>query len=336
MLDVTVVLLGDGLSSTAIVPVEIFHSAGQLWNELHDRPMQPAFRVRTVTLDGNSVRSSYGLAITPDCAMDEVEQTDIIIVSTSGLELDTALVENSTLLPWLRQQYEQGAYVAAVCMGAAYLAEAGLLEGRTATTHWAVSAQLAARYPNVNWRPELFVTEDSRLLCGGGVYASMDVSLYLVEKLCGHEVAVQCAKALLMPMPRMHQLGYAMLPISQPHANERIRTAEIFMQANFRDDVSTQTLADRCGLGARTFVRHFKAATGRLPAAYLQAVRIDAAKSMLERDNTPIQTISLEVGYDDVAFFRSLFKRSTGMTPAEYRAQFAPMCVRGMVALEAP
>jgi transcriptional regulator GlxA family with amidase domain len=173
------------------------------------------------------------------------------------------------------------------------------------------------------------------VLCSGGVYASMDVSLYLVEKLCGHEVAVQCAKALLLPMPRIHQLGYAMLPISHPHADERIRTAEIFLQAHFRGDVSTQSLAECCGLGARTFVRHFKAATGRLPAAYLQALRIDAAKSMLEQDNKPIQTISVEVGYDDVAFFRSLFKRSTGMTPAEYRAQFAPMRVRGLVALEA-
>ncbi len=336
MLDVTVVLLDEGLSSTAVVPVEIFHAAGALWNALHDRPTQPAFRVRTVTLDGKSVRSSYGLAITPDAALEDIDRSDIVVVSTSGLDMDARIVENSALLPWLRHHYDQGAYVAGVCMATAYLAEAGLLDGRMATTHWAMGARFAARYPKVNWRPDLFVTEDSRVLCSGGVYAAMDVSLYLVEKLCGHEVAVQCAKALLLPMPRIHQSGYAMLPISQPHADERIHTAEVFLQENFRDDVSTQTLADRCGLGARTFVRHFKAATGRLPAAYLQALRIEAAKSMLERDTKPIQSISTDVGYDDVAFFRSLFKRSTGMTPAEYRAQFAPLRVRSQVALEAP
>ncbi|MGA0602759.1 GlxA family transcriptional regulator [Caulobacter sp. KR2-114] len=334
MLDVTVVLLDDGLSSTAIMPVEVFHSAGALWNDLHDRPAQPAFRVRTVSVDGASVRSPYGLDIRPQGAIADVERTDIVIIPTSGLELDLKMVENSALLPWLRRHHAQGAYVAGVCMGAAYLAEAGLLDGRIATTHWAVADRLAARYPKVQWRPEMFVTEDQRLLCSGGVCGSIDVSLYLVEKLCGHEVAVQCAKALVAPMPRIHQSGYAMLPVGQPHDDDRIRRVEGFLRTHFSDDISTRALADRAGLGERTFVRHFKAATGRQPAAYLQALRIEAAKAMLERDGRPIQSISAEVGYDDVAFFRSLFKRSTGMTPAEYRAHFAPMSVRGQPSIE--
>jgi transcriptional regulator GlxA family with amidase domain len=332
MLDVTVVLLDDGLSSTAITPVEIFHAAGSLWNELHDRPARPAFRVRTVSLTGDAVRTPYGLSIRPEASIDDVARTDIVVVPTSGLDLDLKLVENSALLPWLRRLYEQGAYVAGVCMGAAYLAEAGLLDGRIATTHWAVCDRLAARYPQVRWRPELFVTEDSRVLCSGGLYAAMDVSLYLVQKLCGHEVAVQCAKALLLPMPRTHQSGYAMLPVSRPHGDERIRSVEAYLHENFSDDLSTQCLAAQAGLGARTFVRHFKAATGKLPAAYLQALRIEAAKAMLEREAKPIQSISSTVGYDDVAFFRGLFKRTTGMTPAEYRAHFAPLSVRGQTA----
>jgi transcriptional regulator GlxA family with amidase domain len=335
MLDVTVVLLDDGLSSTAIVPVEIFHTAGALWHELHDRPPQPAFRVRTVSLHGGAVRSPYGLAIQPETNLEAIERTDIVVIPTSGLDLDLKLVENSNLLPWLRRHYARGAYVVGVCMGAAYLAEAGLLDGRIATTHWAVCDRLAARWPRVHWRPELFVTEDSRVLCSGGIYAAMDVSLYLVEKLCGHEVAVQTAKTLLLPMPRTHQSSYAMLPVSRPHGDERIRAAEAFLQANYHREVSTQSLADRAGLGVRTFVRHFKAATGKLPATYLQALRIEASKAMLERDARPIQSISSEVGYDDIAFFRSLFKRSTGMTPAEYRAHFGPLMVRGQVALEA-
>lgn len=336
MLDVTVVLLDDGLSSTAIMPVEIFHSAGRLWNALHDVPGEPPFRVRTVSVHGGPVRSPYGLQILPEGSLADVERTDIVIVPTSGLELDLKMVENSALLPWLRRQYEQGAYVAGVCMGSAYLAEAGLLDGRIGTTHWSVCGRIADRYPQVKWKPDLFVTEDARVLCSGGVCGSVDVSLYMVEKLCGHEVAVQTAKALLLPMPRIYQSGYAMAPISQPHDDERIRTAEAFLQANFRDEVSTPHLADHVGLGERTFVRRFKAATGRQPAAYLQKLRIEAAKTLLERDGAPVQSISAEVGYEDVAFFRRLFRRNTGMTPAEYRAHFAPMHVRGAVALEAP
>jgi transcriptional regulator GlxA family with amidase domain len=329
MLDVTVVLLDDGLSSTAIMPVEIFHSAGALWNELHDRAAEPAFRVTTVSLDGKAVMSPYGVGLAPQGAIGDIARTDIVIVPTSGLELDLKMVANSALLPWLRRHHEQGAIVAGVCMGAAYLAEAGLLDGKVATTHWAVSERLAARYPRVRWRPDLFVTEDSRLLCSGGVYAAIDVSLYLVEKLCGHETAVQTAKALLLPMPRVCQTGYAMLPVSRPHEDERIRAVEGWLQGNFRAEVSTQELACRAGLGAKTFVRHFKAATGRLPAAYVQALRIEAAKVMLEHDDKPIQRVASDVGYDDVAFFRGLFKRTTGMTPGEYRTHFAPLSVRG-------
>jgi transcriptional regulator GlxA family with amidase domain len=261
-------------------------------------------------------------------SIDSIERTDIIIVPTSGMEMDVKLVEHSALLPWLRRHHAAGAYVAGVCMGAAYLAEAGLLDGRMATTHWALAAEFARRWPRVNWRTDLFVTEDKRLLCSGGVYASIDLSLYLVEKLCCHEVAVQCARALLLPRPRIHQSGYAMLPLSPPHGDERIRAVETFLQTNFRDDVSIGALAKKAALGARTLARRFKAATGRHPSAYLQAVRIETAKAMLEQDTTPIQSVSSAVGYDDVAFFRSLFKRSTGMTPAEYRAQFAPLSVR--------
>lgn len=329
MLDVTVVVLDDGLASTAVMPMEIFHCAGRLWNELMGQATEPAFRVRVVSPRGDPARSPYGLMLGPQDSIDAVERTDIVIVPTSGLELDEKLIENSALLPWLRRLHAQGAHVAGVCMGAAYLAEAGLLDGRVATTHWAVADQLAARWPKVRWRPELFVTEDSRVLCSGGVCASMDISLHLVEKFCGHAVALQTAKALLLPMPRVHQSGYAMLPVSKAHADERIRAIESFLQANFRHDVSVATLADQAGMGARTFTRRFKAATGRLPADYLQALRIEAAKAMLERGAEPVQTISAAVGYDDVAFFRRLFKRGSGMTPTEYRAHFAPMAVRG-------
>ncbi|GAA0325094.1 GlxA family transcriptional regulator [Sphingomonas oligophenolica] len=334
MLDVTIMLLDDGLSSTAVMPAEIFHCAGALWNELNDKPAEPAFRVRTVSLNGSPVHSPTGFSVAPGGAIGDVDRTDILIVPTSGLEFDGKLLENSALLPHLRRHYEQGAYVVGVCMGAAYLAEAGLLDGRIATTHWAIAGAFAARYPSVRWRPELFVTEDSRLLCSGGVGASIDVSLYLVEKLCGHEVAVKCARALLLPMPRLYQSSYATLPVSQPHDDARIRAVEAFLQANFRHDIPTRSLADRAGLGERTFVRHFKSATGRLPAAYLQALRIEAAKAMLEREAKPIQSISSEIGYDDVSFFRALFKRGTGMTPAEYRRHFAPLSVRGNAAAE--
>jgi transcriptional regulator GlxA family with amidase domain len=329
VLDVCVIMMADGYASTALMPIEVFHSAGALWSELKGESPDPRFRVITASMDGKPVRSPYGgLSMTPQYAIDDVGHADIVIVPTSGLALDTKLVENSSLLPWLRRRYAEGAYVAGVCMGAAYLAEAGLLDGRRATTHWALGEDFRKRYPKVDWQADHFVTEDSRLLCSGGVAAAADISLYLVEKLCGHEVAVQTAKALLLNMPRTHQSGYAVLPLSPPHSDERIARVEALMQRGFREGHSNEQLAACAGMSERTFLRRFKAATGRVPAAYMQAVRVEAAKAMLEHEDQPIQVVSEQVGYQDASFFRTLFKRATGMTPADYRARFAALSVR--------
>ena len=174
----------------------------------------------------------------------------------------------------------------------------------------------------------MLVTEDARLLCSGGLTAAADVSLYLVEKLCGHDIAVQTAKALLLSMPRASQSGYAMLPLSPPHNDDAIRGAEMTLQSRFIEDIGVEQLAECAAMSSRTFLRRFKAATGRLPGAYLQAVRIEMAKAMLERDRASVQSVANAVGYEDVSFFRNIFKRETGMTPAEYRSHFASMDVR--------
>jgi transcriptional regulator GlxA family with amidase domain len=115
--------------------------------------------------------------------------------------------------------------------------------GERLPRHWATADEFRRRYPKVNWRPEKFITEDRRMLCSGGVYSSMDLSLYLVEKFCGHEVALQCAKALLINMPRPCQSGYAVLPLSRPHDDDKVRAAEAYLEQNYARDVSVEALA---------------------------------------------------------------------------------------------
>jgi transcriptional regulator GlxA family with amidase domain len=325
VLDVTVVLLDEGYVSTAIAPIEIFHSAGVLWNWLHGDAVQPRFRVRVASIDGRAVTSLCALRLTPECAIADIEKTDIIILPASGWDVQGEIARNTPLLPWLRKWHEHGAWIAGVCTGVAFLAECGLLDGRNATTHWGVADIFRQRYPRVQWRPEQFVTEDSRLLCSGGVYASIDLSLYLVEKFCGREIALQCAKSLLLSMPRGRQSGYSMLPLSRPHSDDRIRQTEEYLQRHYDRDISIDDLAARAGMGPRNFIRRFKAATGRVPGAYIQMLRVAAAKELLEHGAASIQAVASKIGYDDVAFFRSLFKRHTGMTPAEYRHRFGQM-----------
>lgn len=325
VLNVTVVLLEGGYASTAIGPIEVFHSAGMLWNMLHGEELAPRFRVQIASIDGGAITSLCALGMTPQFSIDDIKRTDIIILPASGLDVQDRIARNTPLLPWLRKWHKRGAYVAGICSGAAFLAEAGLLEGRQATTHWAVAEALQVRYPKVKWQPDHFVTEDNRLLCSGGVYASIDLSLYLVEKFCGHEIALQCAKSLLVSMPRSSQSGYAMVPLSRPHSDEKIREIEQYMQRHFDRDLPIEFFAERANMGARNFIRRFKAATGQLPRAYIQALRVASAKQLLENGATSVQTVCSKIGYEDIAFFRSLFKRHTGMTPAEYRTRFAGM-----------
>ena len=324
-LDVTILLLEDGFASTAIGPIEVFHSAGVVWNWLHGETVQPRFKVRTASIDGRSVSAVCALGLTPNCGIADIKKTDIIIVPASGWEVLDQIAQNTPLLPWLKKWHARGAYIAGVCTGVAFLAECGILDGRQATTHWGVADLFRERYPKVLWRTEQFVTEDGPIFCSGGVYSSMDLSLYLVEKFCGHEVAVQCAKALLLSMPRGRQSGYSVVQLSRPHSDDKIRQAEEYLQEYFDTDISIEVLADRIGMGPRNFIRRFKAATGRLPGAYVQMLRVSAAKEMLEEGVNSIQTVCSKSGYEDAAFFRRLFKRHTGMTPAEYRKRFAQM-----------
>ena len=321
-LDVTVLLVSGNYASTALAPIEVFHSAGSLWNRLRNEESAPCFRVTAASVDGRPVTTAYGVGLCPEVGISKIRHTDLIIVPASGFDIDAQLAANRKLFRWIRDWYARGAYVAGICSGAAFLAEAGLLDGRRATTHWGIADMLKERFPGVNWCPEVFVTEDQRVLCSGGVYAAIDLSLYLVDKFCGHEIALQTAKSLLVDMPRTRQSGYAVLPFSAPHDDERIREAEAIIHHEFDRDLSIDLLARRSNMSPRTFIRRFKAATGRLPGDYLQTVRISVAREMLEESNRSVHAVCSAVGYEDVAFFRSLFKRKTGMTPGEYRSRF--------------
>ena len=336
VLDVTVVLLDGGYASEAIGPMEVFHSAGWLWNSLQGEKPQPRFRVRAASVDGGAVMSLCGLGLEPQLAIRDVKHADLILVPAANWDGQQQIAaRNAPLLPWIRKWHARGAYVAGVCTGVGSLAESGILDGRLATTHWAVADSFRERYPKVRWQPEQLVTEDGNVFCGGGIYAALDLSLYLVEKFCGHEVAVKSARSLLLNMPRSRQSGYSIVPLARPHTDSPIREIEEFLQDHFVRGASIEALAERARMSPRNFIRRFKAATGRMPGEYLQALRMASARDLLENGRIPIGSIAAKVGYEDAAFFRALFRRHTGITPAEYRSRFGSLMLgRGDAARE--
>jgi transcriptional regulator GlxA family with amidase domain len=322
ILAVAIVLANEGYASTAVGPIEVFASAGIMWNEMVGDEPRPRFRVSVASIDGEPIDSAYGLRIAPDYALADVGPVDLVMVSASGPVPAEWMSRYAALLPWLSERYEAGTLIAGVCSGVAFLAEAGLLDGRRATTHWGIAEAFRLRYPKVDWRPDLLITEDAGLFCGGGVNAAGDLSLYLVERLCGRDVAVNCSRALLLDMPRLNQSGYAVLPLARPHTDARVQRAEHHLSENFGRDVPIGELANVTGMSCRNLVRRFKGATGYMPGAYLQMLRVAAARGMLEDGAPSIQQVGLSVGYEDTAFFRRVFKRHSGMTPAAYRDRF--------------
>jgi transcriptional regulator GlxA family with amidase domain len=323
MIDVTVVLLEGSLPSTSMVPLEIFACAGSLWGMLMGTPSEPRFRVRTATIDGGKTQNFVPVTLEPSISIADVGRTDLIVIPAAGIDLELARSSNAELVRWLARRGKKTA-VAGICTGATLLAAAGLLDGRRGTTHWALVEASRRMYPNVEWCADRFVTESDNIFCGGGVYASIDLSLYLVEHFCGHVLAVQTAKALLLEAPRIWQSSYAEQPPRSAHHDEPVQRAQKWLYTHFREAVDFDQVAAKVGMSPRNFARRFKAATGEAPLTYLHRLRIDTAKRQLENAHRSVQEISEQIGYEDVAFFRQLFRRHTGTSPREYRARFGP------------
>jgi transcriptional regulator GlxA family with amidase domain len=322
MIDVTVLILDQTFSSTAVGPMEVFRHAGSLWNNLTGKPPKPRFNVTTASIDGRLVDCDGPLQIQPTAAIQDVRQTDLIFIPSTGVSIDDVVERNGPVVPWLKRWHKRGVAIASVCSGVGLVAATGMLDGRRATTHWGLAERFREKYPKVKWMPELMVTEDRGFYCGGGVHAALDLSLYLVEKFCGHDVAMESSKALLIETPRAWQAGFAVVPLKTEHDDDSISAAQDWLHENFHRPFPLEAPARRVGMSLRNFVRRFKQATGDSPLAYLQKLRIAAAKRLLENNHRTMQEISDAVGYQDVAFFRALFQRHTGISPSEYRQKF--------------
>ncbi|MCP8686542.1 GlxA family transcriptional regulator [Marinobacterium sedimentorum] len=319
---ITILAPGFGYASTLIGPYEVFTSAGVLWDLLQGEAAEARFEVIMASEDGQPVTYDGGISIQPKTSVRSVRRTDLIFVPSIGLDLERVFNSNPRMLKFLQQEAAKGTLIAGVCTGVAMLAEAGLLNDRPATTHWALAEEYKVRYPKVNWKAELFITESDNLFCGGGVYASLDLCLYLVERLAGYEVAKQCGRALLINAPRTWQASFSTPLINQRHQDQKIRQIQEYMEENFSTSFTVDEVAQHAGMSTRNFTRRFKQATGEAPLNYLHKLRVNCAKTLLETDFISVQQVCFDVGYEDAPFFRRIFKRYTGLTPSDYKQRF--------------
>jgi transcriptional regulator GlxA family with amidase domain len=281
----------------------------------------PYFAVKVVTADGLPVTCYNNLVITPHCAMYECEP-DIVIIP-GILNIEDTLRQSSAVIDWLQKQYERGTLLTSICSGSLLLAATGLLDGKIATTHWAMVNQFRKRFPDVQLKPDELITEDSGLVCSGGYNSFLDVSIYVIGKLCCPEVALQCSKIFLHDKGSRSQAPYSIFAGPQDHGDKQILSIQQLLEKEYTKNFDFNALAKQYGMGRRTLERHFKKATGETPLAYLQQIRVEHAKQLLESGNASFDEISYQVGYMDNSFFRKLFIKRTSLRPSEYRARFS-------------
>jgi transcriptional regulator GlxA family with amidase domain len=302
---------------------------GSGWEMLTGWPSGPRqFAPRIVGVSRAPFRNSIGLTIVPDLAFAEVGRADVVIVPDLGLGRDEDPRGRwPEAAAWLRRMHDGGALVCSVCTAALVLAEAGLLDGAEATCHWAAADQMRGRYPRVRLRPERVIVPagpEHRIVTAGASASWTDLVLYLVARFCGEEEARRTAKLFLFGDRSDGQLPFAARVRPRQHDDAAVAAAQVWIADNYAAGNPVAGMTAASGLAPRTFVRRFQAVTGYAPLDYVQSLRIEEAKQMLETTDAPVDAVATEAGYAEPAAFRRIFKRLTGVTPSQYRQRFGP------------
>jgi transcriptional regulator GlxA family with amidase domain len=294
-----------------------------------------------VSTTGQPVTCLGGLTLSVHGHYRQVEGLDLILIGAIGHPAHRESGFDVDVLQWLIQQHALGTKIVSICTGAFVLAATGLLDGKQATTHWQCASLFKESYPQVILRSEKMITQQGNLYCSGGASAYQDMSLYLVREFFGDAVAQYCAKAILIDSDRYSQAHYASYQPSRHHNDALVHKIQDWLRDNLDGNLASNSSGEACEsmskgfsitdlakmvhLSERQFKRRFKQATNESPLAYVQALRVEMAKHLLEVTGQGIEAVSRAVGYEDVRFFRQIFKRIVGLSPSEYRQKFALM-----------
>jgi transcriptional regulator GlxA family with amidase domain len=284
---------------------------------------KPEFTIQLVGLS-REVRQSSGLfTISPDVVIDEVVKTDLILIPALHGDQSQALTLNQSFVPWILRQYQDGAEIASMCIGAFFLASTGLLRGRQCATHWVEASAFRRMFPEVHLVDDKILTDEEGIYTSGGAYAYLNLLLYLIEKYVGRDVAILIAKTFMIDMDRHSQSPFIMFQAQRDHTDETIRKAQEYIETHFQDRITVDQLAYTLAISRRNFERRFKKATGNTIAEYIQRVKIEAAKKNLENGQRSVNEVMYEVGYNDTKTFRETFRKITGLSPVDYRNKYS-------------
>jgi len=298
----------------------------KLFTEVNDlaasmgRP--PLFNVQLVGISRETPLNNGLFTVTTEWTVDNVKKTDLVIIPAVHGDLQEAIKNNEAFLPWIIDQYKQGAEIASLCLGAFLLASTGLLKGRNCATHWLAANDFRKMFPDVNLVADKILTDEYGIYSSGGAYSYLNLILYLVEKYAGREMSVFVSKVFQIDIERDSQSPFTIFRGQKEHEDEPIKQAQEFIEKNFQDKITVDQLASMFALGRRNLERRFKKATSNTVVEYIQRVKIEAAKLSLEKSKHNVTEVMYNVGYSDPKAFRVTFKRITGLSPVQYRNKY--------------
>jgi transcriptional regulator GlxA family with amidase domain len=323
---VAILAMPETTASVVYGMYDLFMSAGRDWGAIVEgRPGPQVMEPSVVSSHTGSFTAANGVPMVPQGTL-AGEGFDVVCVPElavpPGEPLDGRFVAE---IDWIRRCYAGGAAVATACSGALLLAEAGLLDGEEATTHWAYGDVLRRRHPRVKLRLQAALVsagEAQRLIMAGGGTSWLDLGLYLIARYAGVETAMQVARVNLIDWHDVGQQPFARLARTRQSDDAVVGRCQEWIAAHYRERAPVARMLEASGLPERTFKRRFRQATGLAPLEYVHTLRLEDAKQRLERSDSPVEAIAEEVGYEDAGFFGRLFRRQVGLTPAQYRRRF--------------
>lgn len=285
----------------------------------------PLFEVELVGIK-KEIRLNNGMfSVHTDRQLKEVKKTDLVFIPALFGDMSAAIAKNKGAVPWIVEQYNKGAEVASLCVGAFLLASTGLLNGKKCSTHWGFQNEFREMYPAVEVVEGSIVTEEKGLYSSGGANSYWNLLLHLVEKYTSRETAILASKYFAIDIDRDSQSAFAMFKGQKDHNDKEILKAQKYIEKNIHEKISTDELAKISATSRRTFERRFKQATNNSVLEYIQRIKIEAAKRQFETSRSNINEVMYDVGYTDTKAFRDLFKKLTGLTPVEYRNKYNKM-----------
>jgi len=319
MKNITILVPEGAVLASIADPRYMFTAANEM---LRNSGKKEIFSVTLASLNKDILLSDGTATIHADKNIHDINKTDLVIIPALGRDVVEAIEMNRELIPWIIEQYKNGAEIASLCIGAFLFASTGLLKGKQCSTHWLYAAQFRQMFPDVKLADDKIVTEQNGLYSSGGATSYWNLLLYLVEKYTDRETAILISKFFLLDIGKQNQSSFIIFTGQKDHGDEAVKSAQEYIELNYKDKITVDELCDLFGVGRRTFERRFKKATSNTIVEYIQRVKIEAAKKELEQGRKTVNEVMYDVGYTDTKAFRDVFKKIAGLSPVDYRNKY--------------